>query len=55
MKTLKKNVIAGIGRAIGIGLVYGLISITLYASGIRIDLSKVPAELEGEIRTTLTN
>ncbi len=52
MKTLKKNIIAGIGRAIGMALLYSAILLTFKLLGFKLDLSTLPPTLEGEITQT---
>ena len=56
MKTFKKNVIAGMGRAVGLVLIYGLLVLTIKLLGLTINLSTLPPTLElaGEITETLT-
>lgn len=53
MKTIKKNILAGMGRAIGMLLVYGAIAAVLYSLGISINITHLPPTIEGEILQTL--
>ena len=53
MKNIKKNFIAGIGRALGILFVYCLLAIILHLLGIEIHLTELPPKIEGEIIETL--
>ncbi len=52
MKTLKKNIIAGIGRALGMIMLYGALILLAKAMGLSFDLSTLPPTLEGEITQT---
>ena len=52
MKVLKKNIIAGIGRAIGFVIVYATIALVLKANGIELTVDKYPP-ITSEIVTTI--
>ncbi len=52
MKTFKKQVIAGIGRALGMVMLYSALWLTIKLLGFKLDLSTLPPTLEGEITQT---
>ena len=52
MKVLKKNIIAGIGRAIGFVIVYATIALVLKANGIELTVDKYP-QITSEIVTII--
>lgn len=55
MKAFKKAIIVGIGRAIGMIMLYSLLILTVKLLGITIDLSSLPPTLEGEIISSYSN
>ena len=55
MKVIKKNILAGVGRALGFIIVYATLALVLKGMGISIDINTYPPSIEGEILSTIKN
>ena len=53
MKKFKNAVIVGMGRALGMILLYAALMLSLKLMGLKLDLSQAPPTITGEITKTI--